>query len=65
MSYDAQQPTSISVEAVVIRADGRREDLGVVAYHHRNPLRVWAWRLGRWMRGLKAGMIRVKKETQR
>jgi len=65
MSYDAQQPTSISVEAVVIRADGRREDLGVVAYHHRNPLRVWAWRLGRWMRGLKAGVIRVKKEAQR
>lgn len=29
---------SITLEAVVIRADGTREDLGMVAFYHRNPL---------------------------
>lgn len=33
----------ITWEAVVIRADGTKEDLGLVAYYHRNPLRRWAW----------------------
>lgn len=26
------------LSAIVIRADGRREDLGVISYWHRNPL---------------------------
>lgn len=35
---------SIEVEAVVIRADGTRQPLGVVASWHRNPLvRFWRW----------------------
>jgi hypothetical protein len=38
---------SATIEAVVIRADGSREDLGVVAYYHRNPLRRLAWKIGR------------------
>lgn len=38
---------SLQIEAVVIRADGTREDLGVVSYYHRNPLRRLAWRLSR------------------
>lgn len=33
--------------AVVIRADGTREDLGTVAYWHRNPLKRW------WVRRFK------------
>lgn len=36
------------IHAVVTRADGTKEDRGVVAYWHRNPLRRWAWRLGRF-----------------
>lgn len=28
-----------SLSAVVIRADGTREDLGVISYYHRNPLK--------------------------
>lgn len=28
---------SAEIQAVVIRADGTREDLGTVAYYHRNP----------------------------
>lgn len=35
-----------SIAAVVIRADGTREDLGVVSYYHKNPLRRLLWRLG-------------------
>ena len=34
-----------TIEAVVIRADGSREDLGVVSYWHRNPLRRLWWRI--------------------
>jgi hypothetical protein len=31
----------VTFEAVVTRADGTVEDLGVVAYWHRNRLRRW------------------------
>lgn len=34
-----------SIEVRVIRADGTVEELGVVSYWHKNPLRRWAWRL--------------------
>ncbi len=39
--------SQVSVEAKVIRADGRIEDLGVVAYWHRNPFKRLAWRIKR------------------
>lgn len=55
--FNAQQPTAISVEATVIRADGRVERLGVIAYHHRNPLRRWAWRIGQMLRGRRPGRV--------
>jgi len=32
-----------SVSAILIRADGTREDLGVIAYYHRNPLKLLWW----------------------
>lgn len=32
------QAKQITLEAVVIRADGTREDLGTVSYWHKNPL---------------------------
>ncbi len=35
-----------SISAVIIRADGTREELGVVSYWHRNPLRRLLW----WLR---------------
>jgi hypothetical protein len=41
----------ISLEATIIRADGRIEHLGRIAYYHRNPLKRLAWRIGRWLRG--------------
>jgi hypothetical protein len=39
-----------TIEAVVIRKDGTREDLGVVSYYHKNPLRRAAWALKQKMR---------------
>lgn len=46
---------SVQLEAVVIRADGTREDLGVVSYWHRNPLR----RLLARARGIKGVIHRA------
>jgi hypothetical protein len=40
----------LSISAIVTRADGTVEDHGVIAYHHKNPLRRWAWRLRRRLR---------------
>lgn len=37
----------VSLEAVVIRRDGSREDLGVVARYDQNPLRRLWWRITR------------------
>jgi hypothetical protein len=34
-----------TIEAVVIRKDGTREDLGVVSYYHQNPLKRAMWAL--------------------
>ena len=39
------------IQAVVIRADGTREDLGVISYYHKNPLKRWIWRLKEMLRG--------------
>jgi hypothetical protein len=36
-----------SIEAVVIRGDGSREDLGTIAYWHRNPVRRLWWHMKR------------------
>jgi len=38
---------SVSIRATVIRADGRVEDHGVVAFYHRNPLYRWTYRVRR------------------
>ncbi|MEA2704742.1 MAG: hypothetical protein QOD63_2687 [Actinomycetota bacterium] len=45
MKVATKSLTQSTIEAVIIRADGTREDQGIVAYWHRNPLRRWAWRL--------------------
>ena len=38
---------SVSIRATVIRADGRVENHGVVAFYHRNPFIRWAYRVRR------------------
>jgi hypothetical protein len=40
-----QEMRQASIEAVVIRADGSQEDLGVISFWHRNPLRRLWWRV--------------------
>ena len=46
----AKSVQKATIEATVIRADGTREELGVVSYYHRNPLKRLAWRLRQWRR---------------
>lgn len=36
-----------SFEAVITRADGTVENLGTIAYYHRNPIRRLLWRLSK------------------
>lgn len=56
--FSALQPVNMtSVEGKIIRANGAVEDLGVIAYWHRNPLRRLAWRLKQFLRGRRAGSI--------
>lgn len=40
-----QDVKEASIEAVVIRADGTRENLGTISYYHRNPLKRAMWTL--------------------
>lgn len=40
----------VSISAVKTRADGTIEDLGVIGYWHRKPLKRWAWALKRGLR---------------
>lgn len=49
------RPRMIAIEAVVTRADGTVEDLGIVSYWHRNPLFRLAWRIGQLMKGARRG----------
>lgn len=43
--FATSQIKEAQIKAIVIRADGTREDLGVVSYYHRNPIKRWLWRL--------------------
>lgn len=45
------KPKAAEISAVVIRADGRREELGTVAYYHRNPLKMFIWRVKQFFKG--------------
>jgi hypothetical protein len=44
------KPKSIEIEAVIIRADGAREDLGTVCYWNKNPLKRLWWSVKQRMR---------------
>ena len=43
-------PKEVSIEAVVIRADGTQKPLGVVSYWHKNPLMRLLWKARRMFR---------------
>ncbi len=36
-----------TLEAVIIRADGTRENLGVISYYSKNPLKMMLYKLKR------------------
>ena len=36
---------SAELQAVIIRADGTRVELGTIAYFHKNPLKRMLWKL--------------------
>jgi len=44
---------SASIEAVITRADGTVEKLGVISYYHSNPLMVLLWKVKRWLTSLR------------
>lgn len=43
---------SITTSAVITRADGTVEDLGVIGFTHMNPLLTWAWRIKNFIKKL-------------
>lgn len=45
--HTAKTVVQQTLEVKIIRADGTVEDLGVVAYYHKNPLRRFLYRLRR------------------
>lgn len=42
-----------TLRAVKHHADGRVEDLGVIAYWHKNPLKRWAWKARQFARRIQ------------
>ena len=53
MFVTANGPAGVTIEARVIRADGSAEDLGVVAYWDKNPLKRAWWEFKKWFRRFK------------
>ncbi len=43
----------MTISAVITRADGRVENLGVIAFHHRNPFKRLAWQLHRFINRIR------------
>jgi hypothetical protein len=41
---------SAELSMVVIRADGSKEDLGVVAYYHKNPLKTAIFKIKQYFK---------------
>lgn len=40
---------SAQISAIITRADGTVENVGVIAYWHRNPLKRWAWHIRKFI----------------
>jgi hypothetical protein len=45
-NLDAKQ---IELVAVITRADGSVEELGVIDYWHANPIKRLIWRIKKWL----------------
>jgi hypothetical protein len=40
----------IMFSAVITRADGTVENLGVISYYHKNPLKRWIWKIKKYFK---------------
>ena len=40
----------LQLVAVITRADGSVEELGVIDYWHKNPLKRLAWKVLKWLK---------------
>lgn len=40
----------IKFSAIVTRADGTVEDLGVISYYNSNPLKRWIWQIKKYFK---------------
>lgn len=49
-----------SVEAVLIKADGTRVNLGQIAYWHKNPLMRGLWKIKQAIKGITNGRTSSK-----
>lgn len=50
--FGAKSIVSGEIRAVVTRADGTVQDLGLVAYYHRNPLKMLAYKASVAVKGI-------------
>jgi hypothetical protein len=41
MILGEQKFKEVTIEATIIRADGSKVPLGVIAYYHKNPVKRW------------------------
>lgn len=48
----SQPVRQATIEAVIILANGKRENLGVISYYSSNPFKRFAWRALAWIRGV-------------
>lgn len=48
--FSKQEIKEVSIAAVIIREDGSTEDLGVISYWHKNPIKRAIARLKGWQR---------------
>jgi len=53
MQFDAKaKARKMTIEAVVTRADGTVENLGVISYWHKNPIYRWLWKAKCWIKSV-------------
>lgn len=49
MQVATSNAKELQLEAVIIRADGTIERLGVIDYWHKNPIKRLIWRIKKWL----------------
>ncbi len=57
MIYSRGGAKQLSITAVVTRANGTVEDLGVISYWHKNPFKRLAWGVSRLFRRFIKGHV--------